>query len=111
MSIEFLPSQVNLSRMFTGTFDHREAENTAAVIVKVLATNGDTWRTATCDELAAGFEELVRDEGPWRQWFNNPFMKIDMHDLVKRGFAEWEGDRAIKFTPGGLDRMRKWVKL
>ncbi len=106
----FVPSQVNLAAMFIGTFDHSEAENTAAVIVKVLALNGDSWRSATCEKLAAGFEQLTKDDGPWRRWFNNPFMKIDMHDLVDRGFASWDGARGIKFTDKGLARMGKWVE-
>ncbi len=109
-TIEFVPSQVNLGPMFVGTFDHFEAENTAAVMVKVLAVNGDVWRSATCEELAAGFEELTKAEGPWRRHFNNPFVRIDMHDLVDRGFASWDGDRAIKFTDKGLQRMKKWVE-
>jgi hypothetical protein len=105
----FTPSQVNLNRMFVGTFDRVEAECTAAVIVKVLALNGNVWRTATCEELADGFSALVENEGMWRSWFNNPFVKIDMHDLVDRGFATWEGEVAIKFTDKGLQRMEKWV--
>jgi hypothetical protein len=96
--VDFKPSEVNLSGMFVGTFDHFEAENTAAVIVRVLAMNGDVWRSANCHELAEGFEvltraaEIGRTEGPWRRWFNNPFVRIDMHDLVDRGFAEWDGE-------------------
>ncbi len=107
----FTPSQVDLSSMFVGTFDHAEAENTAAVIVKVLALNGDTWRSATCEELAAGFDNLTAEEGPWRRWFNNPFVTIDMHDLVKRGFADWDGSLAIRFTEAGLMRMQKWTPV
>lgn len=110
-AIKFTPSQVSLGDMFVGTFDHMEAENTAAVIVKVLALNGDSWRPATCGELAAGFEALVKDPGPWRTYFNNPFVRIDMHDLVDRGFAAWEGDSAIQFTDKGIERMGKWVTL
>jgi hypothetical protein len=105
----FKPSQISLHAMFVGTFDHMEAENTAAVIVKVLALNGDIWRSATCQELAAGFDNLVKDEGPWRTWFNNPFARIDLHDLVNRGFAVWDGSKAIAFTEKGLKRMEKWV--
>lgn len=110
MGVDFSPSQVDLSHMFIGTFNHSEAENTAAVIVKILASNGDVWRTANCHELSEGFKELTKDDGPWRRWFNNPFMRIDMYDLVDRGFAEWEGDQTIKFTDEGLERMRKWVR-
>lgn len=95
--------------MFVGTFDHAETESTAAVIVKVLALNGDVWRVATCEELAAGFELLVKDLGPWRSWFNNPFISIDMHDLVGRGFARWVGENGIEFTEHGLSLMVKWV--
>ena len=99
------PSQVYLSNMLCSTFDHMEAENTAAVIVQVLRMNGDTWRVATCEELASGFSALTKDPGPWRNWFNNPFVRIDMHDLVKRGFAQWEGDKAIGFTDKGFWRL------
>ncbi len=115
---DFRPSDVFLGQMFVGTFDHSEAENTAAVIVRVLAMNGDVWRSAHCHELADGFAELTKaansldptsKEGPWRKWFNNPFMRIDMHDLVDRGFAEWDGEKAIRFTDKGLKRMKKWV--
>lgn len=108
-TVEFVPSQVNLESMLVGTFDHFEAENTAAVIVKVLSLNGDAWRSIKCEELAAGFEQLTKDDGPWRRWFNNPFVKIDMHDLVDRGFASWDGPKAIKFTDEGLRRMEKWA--
>ena len=106
---EFKPSHVALEYFFVGTFDHLEAENTAAVIVKVLAMNGDAWRSATGEELSAGFQELTKDDGMWRRRFNNPFIKIDMHDLVKRGFAEWDEGNCIRFTDKGLDRMRRWV--
>ena len=106
----FTPSQVALGGMFIGTFDHSEAENTAAIIVKVLSMNGDTWRPATCEELSTGFDQLTKVPGPWRDWFNNPFNRIDMHDLVDRGFAIWEGPRAIQFTAKGLQRMEKWVQ-
>lgn len=106
---DFKPSEVNLSMGFVDTFNHAEAENTALVMVKVAAMNGDTWRTFTCEELASGFTAMTKDPGPWRDYFNNPFRRIDMHDLVKRGFAEWEGDKAIAFTETGLERMRKWV--
>jgi hypothetical protein len=38
-------------------------------------------------------------------------MKIDMHDLVKRGFATKDIEKAtIAFTDAGLERMRKWVR-
>ena len=112
MSIsQFVPSQVNLGPMFVGTFDHAEAENTAAVIVRVLAINGDAWRSAKCEELAAGFEQLTKEEGPWRHWFNNPFVRIVMHDLVDRGFAQWDSNGAISFTEKGLQRMEKWVQV
>ncbi len=109
MTPTFTPSQVNLSGFFLATFDHAEAENTAAVIVAVLAINGDTWRAANCDELATGFQLLTKDDGVWRWRFNNPFVRIDMHDLVDRGFAQWNGPKAIEFTTKGLQRMDKWV--
>lgn len=109
----FTPSQVDLRMMFVGTFDHAEAENTAAVMVKVLALNGDTWREMTFEELERGFRRLTDDPGPWRNWFNNPFRKIDMHDLVCRGFAEWNAPPSlasgISFTDVGIQRMGKWV--
>lgn len=113
--VDFVPSQVNLNRMFIGTFEHMEAENTAAVMVAALAMNGDTWRVVTCEELSDGFGQLTRAESPgvseglMRGWFNNPFAHISIQDLVTRGFAEWEGDRAVRFTSAGLERMRKWV--
>lgn len=106
----FKPSEVQiLPGRFVNTFDHFEAENTAAVIVKILAMNGDTWRSAQCPELSDGFMKLTSEPGPWRSWFNNPFVKIDMHDLVDRGFAAWDGANAIQFTEKGLERMQKWV--
>lgn len=107
---DFAPSNVALRSMFVGTFDRMEAENTAAVMVKILAVNGDVWRTATFQELSDGFSELVKKDEHWRRWFNNPFAKIDMHDLVNRDYAEWDGDHGIKFTDKGLERMRKWVR-
>jgi hypothetical protein len=102
-------AMADIDVVLLGEKHHSEAENTAALMVKVLAANGDTWRIATCEELAAGFKELTKDEGPWRRWFNNPFVKIDLHDLVDRGFAEWHGPKAIAFTEKGLGRMAKWV--
>jgi len=95
--------------MFVGTFDKTEVEATAAVIVGVLAMNGDTWRTAGWAELADGFGQLVAAPGMWRDWFNNPFIKIDQHGLVSRGFAEFVGNHGIQFTDKGLERMAKWV--
>lgn len=107
--IDFKPSQVQLELWFVNTFDRFEPEHTAAVIVKVLAMNGDEWRPAQLTELSEGFKTLTADEGPWRTEWNNPFVKVDMHDLVKRGYAEFRGDDAIAFTEKGLERMRKWV--
>lgn len=107
----FKPSQVYLGERLMDTFNHSEAENTAAVIIQVLADNGDVWRSAMREELAEGFARLTNPEGFWRTWFNNPFMRIDMHDLVKRGFAVWDGEKAIQFTDTGLQRLEKWVRL
>lgn len=113
--IDFTPTQVFLDAIpFVGTFDHLEAEVTAAVIVKALAINGDKWRVIECSELAEVFGQLTAQKGMWRSLFNNPFVKVDMHDLVNRGFAKWCADsngnegKAIEFTEAGLLRMAKW---
>lgn len=105
----FAPDQVRLSQLFVGTFDHFEAEVTAVVIVKILAINGNVWRSASFEELAIGFKQLTDNDELWRQWFNNPFVRIDMHDLVGRGFAEWDGDNGIQFTGKGLERIARWA--
>jgi hypothetical protein len=109
MPIDFVPKQVMLGAMFVGTFDKMEAENTAAVMVKILQDNGNVWRTMHCNELADGFEKLTKDDGPWRRWFNNPFARISLHELVDRGFAEWQSDSSVRFTEAGIERMRKWI--
>ncbi len=108
----FIPSQIQIDDIpFVGTFDRLEAEMTAAVIVKALAIRGDQWRAITCRDLAEVFGELTAKDGMWRRLFNNPFVYVDMHDLVKRGFAEWrEQETAIEFTDAGLLRLAKWVK-
>ena len=94
--------------------DRVEVEATAAVIVKTLSLNGDTWRSATCEEMADVFKALTKEEGSWRTWFNNPFHRIDLHDLVDRGFAAWDGPKAIQRSlpaASGWERMDKWMSL
>ena len=110
--IEFTPSQVRLDGFpFIGTFDRIETELTAAVIVQALALNGDTWRVIDCIQLSQVFTELTAVEGKWRQLFDNPFVTIDMHGLVKRGYAQWHKDgKAIEFTEAGRLKMVKWLK-
>lgn len=111
--IDFKPSQVTLGAIpFINTFDRTESECTAAVIVKALAIRGDTWRLIACRELAEVFDDLTKMPGHWRDLFGNPLIRIDMHGLVDRGYAEWSEDgKAIEFTEKGLVRMSKWVKL
>jgi hypothetical protein len=108
---EFKPSQVFIDEIpFVDTFNHLEAEVTGAVIVKALALRGDCWRMIECKDLAEVFEELTANENMWHRLFQNPFVKVDMHDLVNRGFARWrDNGKAIEFTITGLDRLKKWV--
>ncbi len=109
MTVDFVPSQVSIRGAFLGTFDRVETELTAALIVKTLADNGDVWRSANLYELKESFLKLTEPKGPWRDWFNNPFITIDMHGLVDRGYAKWDGETGISFTEKGLERMRELI--
>lgn len=113
--MEFKPSQVQFSSFppFVGTFDRTETECTAAVIVKTLALRGDTWRAIDCSELAAVFDELTGPKNSdWHKLFNNPFITVDLHGLVDRGYAAWrKAGKAIEFTEIGRGRLEKWVNF
>ncbi len=42
----------------------------------------------------------------------NPFLKIDLHSLVSRGYVVWvdEPGDSMAFTASGLEKLRIWVR-
>lgn len=110
----FRPSDVVLAvPPLVGTMGHAEAEFAAAVIVRTLAANGDTWRPVESIEISA----VMRSDAdaqiePFASLVRNPFFRPDIHDTVKRGFARWVNapGGAVELTAAGIEALRRWVQ-
>lgn len=98
----------------TGTFWRTEAEQCAALMIFVLAKNGDSWRAVTAREIGEVLRDILaaakREVDPVSAplWMNNPTFRPDPDTLVERGACTWgEGDRQVLvFTEAGLERLR-----
>ena len=105
----FKPSDVNLCASFpplVATMGRTEAEIAAALLVRVCQVNGDTWQDIDVVLLSTVIKsDLEAKREPFASLNRNPFCRPDVHDLVKRGFAEWVGDpgQTLRFTQQGLD--------
>lgn len=61
-----------------------ERECAAALIVRTLQVNGDTWRPVGWPEIEQVFKaDIEANREPWVLLVRNPFFRPDVHDLVK----------------------------
>lgn len=101
-----------------GTMGRAEAEQMAALIVRALAVNGDTWRPIGIAEVLAVIEaDIAAGHGPWARLNRNPFYNPSPSALLEAGteperFAQWfdkEGG-LLQFTPAGIARLTRTHK-
>ncbi len=95
----------------TATFERTEAEQAAALMIVVLADADDSWRPVTPKEIGRYIRGILDAKEAPPVWMNNPFFRPDIHNLVTRGFARWEGDedadgRPVGFTEKALEKLR-----
>lgn len=95
----------NRALPLVATLGRSEREVAAAMIVLVLAQDGDTWRPVIPQETGAALKAAL--ELPEYKCFRNPLLRPDFHDLVAKGFAKFletppVAGTAIEFTEAGL---------
>ncbi len=98
------PSDIMINAVppLCATFGRTEREAAAALIVGALAAAGDTWRPITLDEIKE--HGGVLSALPWMQ---NPFVRPDIEDLVRRGFASLSDDRTtVELLPNAIEVLR-----
>lgn len=108
----FRPSQVRLTiPPLVDTMGRSERENAAALMVRACAANGDTWGEVRPQEVGALIKADLDENGRWARFHQNPFVRFDVWDLVKHGYARWtaEDGGPSEFTVRGIEAMRKWV--
>jgi hypothetical protein len=109
------PTDIDLCRSFTplvGVFGHTEAELAASLLVRACQVQGDQWQDVDCRALGAVIKaDLEIQREPFHSMNGNPFCRPDVHDLVKRGFAEWVDPlRVVRFTQAGLAALQKFAE-
>ena len=121
MTVEFPPpSSLNVLVFpsLHGTLGRAEVEQMAALIIRALAVNGDTWRPIGLEEVIAVIEaDIAANRGPWARLKTNPFYVPSLTELLRAGttdgrFAEWfdkEGG-LIQFTPAGIAKLTRTDK-
>lgn len=112
--ITFKPSDVSIHPIpLCGTMGHCEAEVAAAMTVRACEVHGNEWRAVSREEIIYSMAvDLEMERAPFASILRNPFLRPDLSDLVKRGFAVWvgEGEIHIQFTDKGLEALKRWVK-
>lgn len=110
MNIEDMkPSHIILTvPPLTDTFRKSEMENAAALMIWILAHNGDTWRPVEPKEI----EDLVarpEDKGWLNSMFSNPLIKFNFSQLVEDGYIT----REKAFTEKAITTLfnSRWRKL
>lgn len=102
------PSMIHLSvPPLTATFGKSEKENAAALMIWILANNGDTWRPVESKEIES-ITVHPEEKGWLRDMLSNPFIKFNFSDLVQDGYIT----REKAFTEKGLEVLfrSKWLK-
>jgi hypothetical protein len=79
----------------------------AAIMIRACVRNGDAWQPLTPKMLSESLGEDLKDE-PWKTLNRNPFCKADFRDLVKAGYATFDGDpdaggTPIRFTQAAIE--------
>lgn len=104
-----------------GTMGKSEVELAAAILVRVLALNGDIWRAVSLQEAAA-VETVERERLKGKEagvpefWTIPPFISSpDFHELVERGYASFDDQGGappdIAFTEKGLEALKSWRRV
>jgi hypothetical protein len=106
------PSEIVLGvPPLVGTMGRAEAEFAAALVVLACEANGDRWQAVAWPQITAAAKAAL-EEGrrPWLTLLSNPFYRPDVWELVKRGFARWEGEPGgpVELTMWGLVAMDRW---
>lgn len=121
MTPSFKPSDVLLVvPPLTGTMNHSESEQAAALIVYVCTMKGDTWQPMLFGDVQAAAQAASEATEPTRRerWFRdimrNPFIRPDVHKLVEEGFAEMlSAERepiVVQLLPKAFEAIEKrWV--
>lgn len=107
------PSRIVLTRVnpLGGTMQHAEAEQMAALVVRVCEARGDNWQPVSLEDVVAVWKEDAETKRqPGYEWSRCPFFRPDPHDLVARGFARWLADGRLELTTGALLAMWRWCK-
>ncbi len=112
--VDFKPSDVILVGIpLTGTMGRAEAEAMATLLVRTCQVQGNAWQNVEPRAIGEVIQaDLAAEREPLHSLNRNPFFRPDPHELVRRGFAEWAGGegKSLRFTPAGLERLRKWVR-
>ncbi len=112
--VDFRPSDVVLAGMpLVDTMGRAEAEAAATLLVRACQSLGDAWQDIEPRAIGEVIKaDLAAGREPLASLNRNPFFRPDAHELVRRGFAEWVGEAAgaLRFTPAGLERLRRWVR-
>ena len=102
-----VPSMYLCSRRSMERLDEPNPEQMAALLIRALAVNGDTWRPIGLEEVIAVIEaDIAANHGPWARLKTNPFTLPASVNFFVQGttdgrFAEWfdkEGG-LLQFTP------------
>lgn len=102
---------VLLAAPLRGLTGDRDVDVAVAIFVHALATNGDTWRTITHEEIAYMLAQVHRPDAPerlryWCDHYKPTIAPLEHHGLVERSV---EG---VAFTSKGLGALRcsKWCR-
>ncbi len=118
MSVDFKPSEVVLGipLPLIGCFKHAESEVMAAMMIRALVRNGDSWGPVPPRMVGEAMRSDIEEKVPHvKTMLTNPFMRPHPHLLVEEGFAEWtapEGadDRPLVFTAKAFEILSKLTR-
>ncbi len=114
MATSFKPSEVVLRLLpLIETIGKTEAEFAAAMIVRTCQVEGDYWQPVepkTIERVIKGDLDLKCE--PFYSNRGNPFLRPNIWELVKRGFARWtdEPGKTVEFTDDGIQALTCWIK-
>ena len=117
---QFTPNDVFLNTVppLTATMGKAEAEAAAAMLVRAMQVRGNAWAVVFPKQIGEVLSaDLDGKVEPWASLNGNPFFRPDFDLLIAKGCARWVGDesegrsRGIEFTPEGIEKLRRWVRL
>ena len=106
MAADFKPSDVILGHPpLIGTMGRSEVEVAAAIVIRCLALEGDTW-TMSEEAMVAAFEE---NDAYLSSLQRNPFLQPDFFAAEKAGYIAKVDDR-VTVTEKGRKAVRTFVR-